>query len=173
MFCEQKTQQQMAQDSQQATKIALDHLKNEMNAVDFSNSTNTDGYDNESNEDPVNYIDSSDDQEEIILRKSGSKHRTNKSSHNSLIYMFTKYEKVQRKNRDYKTQIMKLETKIQKLEERLHFKNLDIVNIKSELGNEKLKFKEINDKYQKNIEYRFLGMGAGIALSLMYMYFSM
>lgn len=148
MFCEQKTFQKMIQDSEIATKNALNELKTQINntpvrsdSLDVEVSTDSISIDDNLNN--FHFDDSSDDdsiQEEIVLRKSGTKQKNhNKSKENSMIFMFSKYENSQKKNRLYKTKIVKLENRLIKLEEREHYKNLD-------LSNSKLQITELQDR---------------------------
>lgn len=151
MFCEQKTPVQMSKDSELATKNALNDLKMQITNNGLSNSSldvevSTDTISCDDNN--FQFEESSDDgsiQEEIVLRKSGTKQKHHKKE-NSMIFMFSKYEKVQKKNRAYKTKIVKLENKLSKLEERDHYKNLDLNNTKIHMSELQDKIKELQTK---------------------------
>lgn len=140
MFCEQKTPEQMLKDSELATKTALEELKMHMeisqNTVE-SQSSNDTVTSSDENVNLYNFEDSDDDslQEEIVLRKTGGKQKHNKTKENSIIFMFSKYEKLQRKNREYKTKLLKLESKLQKSEDKEHYKNLDLANNQLQISN--------------------------------------
>lgn len=162
MFCQQKTIEKMIQDSEIATKNALNDLKTQINnanihtdSLDVEVSTDSISIDDD-NLNNFNFDDSSDDdsiQEEIVLRKSGMKQKNHhKSKENSMIFMFSKYENVQKKNRTYKTKIVKLENRLAKLEEREHYKNLDLNNSKLQVVElqEKIKTLQLKLKSAKN-----------------------
>lgn len=161
MFCEQKTREKMIQDSEIATKNALNDLKTQINNANIHTDSlevevSTDSISIDDNLNNFNFDDSSDDdsiQEEIVLRKSGMKQKNHhKSKENSMIFMFSKYENAQKKNRTYKTKIVKLENRLVKLEEREHYKNLDLNNSKLQVAElqEKIKTLQMRLKSSKN-----------------------
>lgn len=162
MFCEQKTPEQMIKDSEIATKNALHDLKSKLQNpnqltdsldVEISNdSIDSISYDDNLDLNKLQFDESSDDdsiQEEIVLRKSGTKQKHHKKE-NSMIFIFSKYESVQKKNRAYKTKIIKLENKLSKLEERDHFKNLDFNNTKLQVSELQDKVKQLQSKLKKS-----------------------
>lgn len=153
MHCLKKTPEKMIIDSEIATKTALNELKTQMDNINIHSdslnvevSTDSVSLDLDDNINNFNFGESSDDdsiQEEIVLRKSGIKQKNHHKKDNSMIFMFSKYENAQKKNRIYKTKIVKLENRLLKLEEREHYKNLD-------LNNSKLQITELTEKLKQN-----------------------
>ena len=169
MFCEQKTTNKMIHDSEIATKNALNDLKTKLQNAKLPSDSldvevSTDSISCDDNLNNFNFDESSDDnsiQEEIVLRKSGSKQKNHhKSKENNMIFMFSKYENAQKKNRTYKTKIVKLENRLVKLEEREHYKNL-------ELGNSKVQITELQDKV-KQLQFKLKSAKGDLLFSSMF-----
>lgn len=171
MYCEKKTVEQMKKDCETATKMAINELQHQLKTLPQENSLEVEisseslsydaSYDDNLAYNKFKFNDSSDDdsvQEEIVLRKSaGVKQKHHKNKENNMIFMFSKYESAQKKNRLYKTKLIKLENKLMKLEERDHFKNL-------ELSNSKIKINELLEK-NKQLEFNLKSSKTDLVLS--------
>lgn len=154
-YCVQKTTEQMTADSKRATEEGLRKINTVLNDTTKHNATKQetpryvskkrkfDDFSLESSTDEESSLFSDDFektsetesmQEEIVLRKSHPRNKSHKQKKdNTMVFLFTKYERLNKLARKQRERINMLANDVEKLEERQHFKNLELLNAREDI----------------------------------------